>query len=97
MWLLIYDIQAGLSYGYEQIDFALMVKEGFDIQACTTGKRCNRCESSAGQVCESMLLALSDVGQQTHLDLGWNCAQCSHLLSLSMCLIEDEVFVKRLR
>ncbi|GJW69073.1 putative reverse transcriptase domain-containing protein [Tanacetum coccineum] len=26
----------GLSRGYEQIDFALMVKEGFDIQACTT-------------------------------------------------------------
>ncbi|GJX88847.1 hypothetical protein Tco_0340861 [Tanacetum coccineum] len=25
----------GLSRGYEQIDFALMVKEGFDIQACT--------------------------------------------------------------
>ncbi|GJW91078.1 putative reverse transcriptase domain-containing protein [Tanacetum coccineum] len=28
--------EAGLSRGYEQIDFALMVKEGFDIQACTT-------------------------------------------------------------
>ncbi|GJY31904.1 zinc finger, CCHC-type containing protein, partial [Tanacetum coccineum] len=26
-----------LSRGYEQIDFALMVKEGFDIQACTAG------------------------------------------------------------
>ncbi|GJW31413.1 hypothetical protein Tco_0051445 [Tanacetum coccineum] len=25
------------------------------------------------QVCELMLLALSDVGQQTRLDLGWNC------------------------
>ncbi|GKB32995.1 ribonuclease H-like domain-containing protein [Tanacetum coccineum] len=144
--------KAGLSRGYEQIDFALMVKEGFDIQACTTGKRCSRdfmllhikflCAAglvkgilmllyiqgyylvllivvvvSAAMLildtdgqehytarCESRYYCLVDwmISTASMLDLvstvRWLLvlpgAQCSHLLSLSMCLIEDEVFVK---
>ncbi|GKA24746.1 putative reverse transcriptase domain-containing protein [Tanacetum coccineum] len=42
-------------------------------------------------VCELMLLALSDVGQQTRLDLGWNCFSQQFII-IDLWLVFLEIF-----
>ncbi|GJV39245.1 hypothetical protein Tco_1417685 [Tanacetum coccineum] len=62
------------------------------------------CEGYVMDYCSSIFInAIRMDAYETGYDslqrrkLGFTGAQCSHLLSLSMCLIEDEDFVKRLR